>query len=340
MKFVMFVLILVLLGTTSALSQIPLQPHHILEVGSPIEQIAYSPDGSLLAVASHDGLYVCDTHAWNEPRLLMEGHILSVTFSPDGTLLASGGRDKVVHLWELQSGNQVELKGHEGSILSVRFSPDSQALVSGSWDGTVRFWNIEHKEEIGQLLLGTFGPAYSLAYRNDGSMLAIGGYNTIFLYNPERQQVLSTLHQQDEYGPELWILCVEFSPDGAMLVSGSGDNVVSLWNVTELRRTEMLRHNGNVHFVSFTPGGRQLAYGGWGRFIRIYDLVTQEFIWWESNWRISSGALSPDGRTLATAGADGIISFWEMPGPVIAVQSLSQKAIIWGMLKNQKRPSH
>jgi len=310
----MLVLILVLSGTTSALSQILHQPYHYLEVRSPIEQIAYSPDGSLLAVASHEGLYVCDTYTWSEPRLLMEGYILSVAFSPDGMLLASGGRDKIVHLWELQSGNQVELKGHEGSILSVRFSPDSQAFVSGSRDDTVRFWSIEHKEEIGRLQLGEWGYAYSLAYRHDGRMLAIGGYNTIFLCDPHKQQVLATLHQRDKIDVELWILCVEFSSDGTVLASCSGDNVVSLWNVAELRRTEMLRHNGNVHFVSFTPSGRQLAFGGWGRIIRVYDMVTEEIVYWEGSWRISSGALGPDGGTLATASSDGIISFWKCPG--------------------------
>ena len=345
MKCVVFVLILALLGVASALPQVPDQPYHIMEVGSPIMEfghpIAYSPDGRLLAVASHGGLYVYDTRALGEPRLLVEDHMQSVAFSQDGAMLAAGGQHKgmsVIHLWDLQSEDHMELEGRGLSIFC--FSPDSQTLAWGNGD-SVRFWSITRKEEIGQLLVGSKG-AYSLAYRRDGSMLAIGGYNTIFLVDPDGQQILSTIRRRDEIVPELWILCMEFSPDGTMLVAGSGDNAVDVWNVSELRKIETLWHGADVRFVSFTPDGRQLVYGGGSRVIELYDMVTQEVICnkvcrsvvrWESDWAISSGTIRPDGRTLVTGSPEGIISFWAMPVPVTGVQSLSKKPIIWGMLK-------
>lgn len=348
MKYVALVLISVLLAVTSALSQIPAQPYRTIETGSPIgiynifghPAIAYSPDGILLAVATHDGLYLCDTSAWSEPRLLVGGHILSVAFSQDGTMLAAGGRDNVVHLWDLKSEEHTELKGHEDSVASVCFSPDSQTLASGGHEGNILFWSVENKEEIGQLLLRR-DAIYSLAYGHDGSMLAIGRYHTIDLYDPEEQQMLATLRRQYEIGPEMWILCMEFSPDGTILAAGSGDNQVELWDVSELTRIEQLLHNGDVNFVSFTPNGRQLAYGGYGRSIRIYDMVTQETVSWD--WEgiqsralaIPSGAISLDGRTLATASSEGIIAFWAMPGPVTAVQPLRRESTVWGMLKKE-----
>ncbi|MFC1717919.1 WD40 repeat domain-containing protein [Candidatus Poribacteria bacterium] len=350
MKYVVFILILLLLGAAAALSQIPNQPYHTLDVGSRIERdgimeighpVAYSPDGGLLAVATHGGGYVYDTRALDEPRLLVEGHMLSVAFSQDGTMLAAGGLDKIVHLWDLQNEDHTELRGHEGSVVSVCFSPDNQVLASGGHDSSVRFWNVARKEKIDQLPLRE-DAIYSLAYRHDGSMLAIGAYNTIYLYGPEGQQILSAINRWDEGWPEMWILCMEFSPDGTILAAGSGDNKVDLWDVSELTRIERLRHNGDVRFVSFTPDGRQLAYGGWARIIHVYDMVTQETVSWD--WEgipmvkagvpaIPSGAVSPDGRTLATASKSGMIAFWEMPGPVTAVQSLRRKSILWGMLK-------
>lgn len=353
MKCVTFVLISVLLGATSALSQISAQPYRTIETGSPIgiynifghPSIAYSPDGELLAVATHDGLYLCDTSAWGEPRLLVGGHILSVAFSQDGAMLAAGGRDNVVHLWDRQSEEHTELKGHEDSVAAVCFSPDSQTLASSGQDITVRFWSVEHKEEIGLLSLMPFREAgvYSLEYRHDGSMLAIGAYHTIYLYDPEEQQILSTLRRGVGTAgwPEMWILCMEFSPDGTILAAGSGDNQVELWDVSELTRIEQLLHNGDVNFVSFTPNGRQLAYGGYGRSIRIYDMALQEIVSWD--WEglrsralaIPSGAISPDGRTLATASSEGIIAFWAMPEAVTAVQPLRRKSVVWGMLRKE-----
>lgn len=352
MKEIVFILVVILLGATFALSQVPDQPYHILNVGSPVElhhimeygtPIAYSPEGNLLAIASQGGIYLYNTRTWDEPHLLIEGHMFSVAFSQDGTMLASGGSDKVIHLWDLQSEDHLELEGHEDSVLSVCFSPDSQVLVSGSRDSSVRFWSVGRKEEIRQVSSrDTFVIAYSLAYRPDGSMLGIGEYSDIILFDPVEQQILSILSRQDEVWPELWILCMQFSPDGKILAAGSGDNTVDLWEVSELTRIKRLNHNGNVRFVSFTPDGRQLVYGGWGRVIRVYDMVIQDVVFrrgnwpivsWESNWTISAGILNPDGRTLVTASPEGIISFWAMPGPVTGSQSLSKKPIGWGMLK-------
>ena len=58
-----------------------------------INDVAYSPDGNSLAVASYLGIWIYDTHTGEELNILL-GHqakVESVTFSPDGKTLASGG---------------------------------------------------------------------------------------------------------------------------------------------------------------------------------------------------------------------------------------------------------
>jgi len=344
MNRIILVFTLALLLADSSLSQIPDQPFQTLIVGLSIKQIAYSPDGDLLAAACGDGLYLCDTRTWDEPRLLIKGNILSVAFSPDGKMLAAGvgwqmglpdDWQETIYLWGLQNEKQTELKRRADiaqSVRSVCFSPNSQMLVSGDVEG-VSFWDVERKEIIGQLPLGDSWPVYSLAYRHDGNMLAAGTYNTIYLVDPKEQKILSTVNEQDEIFPEAWILCVGFSPDGTTLASGSGNNVVTLWDVSNLKRIEQLKHNGDVHFLSFTPDGRQIVYGGWGRIIHIYDTITKETVFWEVPYAVSSGALSPDGNILAIAGTDWTISFWKMPEPTTDVKSANQKSVSWGMLK-------
>jgi len=64
-------------------------------------------------------------------------------------------------------------------------------------------------------------------------------------------------------GLELWIRCVDFSPDGNILAIGSGDNVANLWDLSDLMASQKigrLRHNGDVDFLDFAPDGQQLAF--------------------------------------------------------------------------------
>jgi len=109
-----------------------------------VNQIAYSPDGSLLAVASSIGIYLYDAQTLEEVRFIeINAWVTSVAFSPDGTRLASGSKDGTVRLWRVADGTPMHtLEGHTDWVRSVAFSPDGALLASGSDDRTVRLWGV------------------------------------------------------------------------------------------------------------------------------------------------------------------------------------------------------
>jgi WD40 repeat protein len=70
--------------------------------------------------------------------------VTGLAFSPDGTLLAISSADKTVRLWSLSTGEQLKIfRGHERAVTCIAFSPDGRNLVSGSADKTLRIWVLE-----------------------------------------------------------------------------------------------------------------------------------------------------------------------------------------------------
>lgn len=115
----------------------------ILRAGN-IHEIAYSPDGKLLAVADGAGIWLYNAKNLDIIELLQghKGDVYSIAFSPDGRILASGGMDDTVRLWDLNEKKQIgSLKAHKPYLLSLSFSPDGKLLASGCSDGTIRIWD-------------------------------------------------------------------------------------------------------------------------------------------------------------------------------------------------------
>ena len=101
-----------------------------------------------------------------------------VAFSPDGKTLAMASREGNVQLWDVATGKLLEtLKGHSSAVRAVVFSPDGRTLASGSSDQTVRLWNVETRRELMQLDPGSveLGQVQTLAFSPDGKQLLAGG---------------------------------------------------------------------------------------------------------------------------------------------------------------------
>ena len=74
-----------------------------------------------------------------------EGQVRQIAFSPDGRLLAAvgAGSGETIHLWDTWAGMEVGcLAGHRGFTASLAFAPDGKTLASGGLDTTVLVWDI------------------------------------------------------------------------------------------------------------------------------------------------------------------------------------------------------
>lgn len=97
-----------------------------------------------------------------------------VAFSPDKRILAGSDSSRVIHVWELATGQELAtLVGHQRDIHELQFSPDGLLLVSAGLDGEVRLWDVhsgtqlagsfKHEEEIRSLAFSPTGDRLATA---------------------------------------------------------------------------------------------------------------------------------------------------------------------------------
>ena len=197
--------------------------------------------------------------------------------------LASGGKDNKIRLWDIRTGETLQiLRGHRGDVTTVVFSPDGLTLASGSGatetrDTTIRLWDTRTGESI-QTLEGHTGQVTAVAFSPDGLTLAsAGNEDRIRLWD-----VGTGEHLQPLEGHLGWstVYCVAFSIDGLTLASGSKDIglidfcTIRLWDV---RTGEHLRtlegHTSSIHSVVFSTDGLTLASGSSDGTILLWDVT-------------------------------------------------------------------
>ncbi|HZN20330.1 MAG TPA: pentapeptide repeat-containing protein, partial [Micromonosporaceae bacterium] len=100
--------------------------------GGPATCVAFSSDGTLMAIGRYAAVEIVDRADDRTVRVL-HGHtgwVSGVAFSPDGTLLATASHDYTARLWQTSTGqHHTTLEGHTNWVKGVAFSPDGTLLA-------------------------------------------------------------------------------------------------------------------------------------------------------------------------------------------------------------------
>ena len=249
-------------------------------------------------------------------------HVTTVLFSPDGKQLITGSGDKTVRIWDVSQGKQTRvIQGHT-PIAAVAISPDGNRLAFGGRrythkkddETTVRVTDLTGKQE----LVLPFFRAESIAFSPNGTSLVVAGGSDIKLWD------LTTGEQQlaigaNPIGVDVGIAVskdvhyVVFSPNGKMLITGSGDHTIRLWDTADGK--ELLRFiepAESVLGVAISPDGKLVASASTD--VSVWDLEARKRVAVlkghdRYSWRVT---FSPDGKLLASASTDHTVRVWDV----------------------------
>jgi WD40 repeat protein len=291
----------------------------------PITSLSFSPDSTLLASGNRavrvKGIIILWDVETRQPvgklRPINDaGNIrVRLAFSPDGKILASGGSDKTIILWDVNTQQSISqpLVGHRGYVKSISFSPDGKQLVSAS-ETSIILWDVDFQRPIGEPLTAHSSAINEVSFISPNLLVSGSNDGSVILWNLNTEYSVG----QPLIGHSPIFFTVSFSPDGKKIVSnGKNYNTIALWDVAskQVVAQSSTGHKGLVLSLDFSADSKLIAGGSTDNTIILWDANTlqpigQPLIGHKDD--VLSVSFSPNGKLIASGSADGTVIIWDV----------------------------
>lgn len=285
--------------------------------------VGIRPDGRQIAVGFDNGTIrlipfaqVDDHRAASEAK----DNLWTVCPSPDGKTFAAAGADRVVRVYDANTGKlNKELSGHKLAITAIVYlNPGTLATSSG--DKTLKVWDIAAgtaKDCTGHTLA-----VLAAAADPSGKMLVSGSADkTVRGWDPAS-------------GKETWkwegrsaVCGLSVSADGKRVAVGCADGKLNLLEVggNSAKLTgEIPAHTGGVACVAFSPDGERAVTCGGDGGVKTWTAPNPgtpvQLSKFDPPFKqtpgspvlpVTSVAFSADGKQIVGGGAEGVVRIWD-----------------------------
>jgi RNA polymerase sigma factor (sigma-70 family) len=250
-----------------------------------------------------------------------------LAFSPDGKLLAVGRGDNAVRVWKVATGERhLDFPlSHTDTLDAVAYSPDGRLVFTGGRDGFVRVWDVAAARELRKLEVAKgLSAASAVAVSPDGVTVVAGGYESTpagFVGRLKLWEVATGKELPAEQ-PKGRVSAVAFAPDGKTLamaewqadlkqlpVPGGDGHILLCDPTTGEQRARLTGHGGRIDSLRFAPDGKSLVSASEDGTVRVWDSAAgtehSRLDLGGRGQRLVAAAFSADTKTVVTSEPSG-----------------------------------
>ena len=249
-----------------------LEEIHVIDGFGEISAVAWSPDSKLLATGyMYPWLVdVWDVASENHVKTLVSAQTSpcqDICFSPNGSLIAFSEYNNQIHVWRTEGYVERDvLLGHRAAASSISFFPNLDRLASGAEDGTLKLWDVSAPVKSELRMASEEHELWNLEYSLNSKLLAASAADGVSrLFDGQTGELIKTM------GPGTRLngrplgnphSQIRFSRNARTLVVDNNDDTVAVYDVSSGEHRFNLQHGGLVYDLSISPDGKTIATAG------------------------------------------------------------------------------